>query len=126
MKRIAFTLIAFSLSSTVYSRLFRFASLLGENIGARESLVPQYKTLTVPEVESRLREQNAFGMVRDARTKLQCEKATAPWNFSCTFEPTPLTSTTRVKFGIRADNNGTILETSQLTPADAALPAPTK
>ena len=61
-----------------------------------------------------------------ARTKLSCEQAPAPWDFVCSFEPTPQTSTTRVKFGVRVTSRGGIFEFSALTPAVVDLPAPVK
>ena len=91
--------------------------------------VPSFNPGTLPrpvtgsDIEQRLEQQNVFG-VGDTRKRLHCQNATTPWNFVCTFEPTPRTSTTRVKFGVRADTNGVPLEESTLTPSDADLPAP--
>jgi len=85
-----------------------------------------HSSISVPDLESRLRAQNVFGRVGNVRTKLACEQATAPWDFVCSFEPTPQTSTTRVKFGVRVSSSGTIFELSALSPAEADLPAPTK
>jgi hypothetical protein len=82
--------------------------------------------VSVPDLESRLRAQNVFGRVGDARTKLACEQGSETWDFVCSFEPTPQTSTTRVKFGVRVTRSGAIFELSALTPAEADLPAPTK
>lgn len=99
-------------------KLISFGSLLVP--GAR----PQ-SSISIPDLESRLRAQNVFGRVADARTKLTCEQAAVPWDFVCSFAPTPQTSTTRVKFGVRVSFSGTIVELSALTPTDADLPAPT-
>ena len=100
-------------------KLVNFGSLIVQ--GARSQ-----PAISVAGLESRLKEQNVFGRVGDAQTKLACEQAPAPWNFVCSFEPTPQTSRTRVKFGVRVTSSGGIFEISALTPADADLPAPTK
>ena len=100
-------------------KLVSFGSLIVQ--GARSQ-----PAISVAGLESRLKEQNVFGRVGDVRTKLACEQAPAPWNFVCDFEPTPQTSRTRVKFGVRVTSSGGIFEISALTPADADLPAPTK
>ena|SRR6476659_5061042 len=100
-------------------KLVSFGSLIVQ--GARSQ-----PAISVAGLESRLKEQNVFGRVGDAQTKLACEQAPAPWNFVCSFEPTPQTSRTRVKFGVRVTGSGGIFEISALTPADADLPAPTK
>jgi len=100
-------------------KLVSFGSLIVQ--GARSQ-----PAISVAGLESRLKEQNVFGRVGDAQTKLACEQAPAPWNFVCSFEPTPQTSRTRVKFGVRVTSSGGIFEISALTPADADLPAPTK
>lgn len=100
-------------------KLVSFGSLIVQ--GARSQ-----PAISVAGLESRLKEQNVFGRVGDAQTKLACEQAPAPWNFVCSFEPTPQTSRTRVKFGVRVMSSGGIFEISALTPADADLPAPTK
>ena len=92
----------------------------------RAIIAAHNRTPSIPELEARLRVQNVFGYTANPMAKLRCEKTPMPWDFTCSFEPTPLTSTTRVKFGIRVDNNGTIFEYSRLAPADAALPAPEK
>jgi hypothetical protein len=100
-------------------KLFSFGSLIVQ--GGRSQ-----PAISVADLESRLKEQNVFGRVGDARTKLSCEQAPAPWDFVCSFEPTPQTSTTRVKFGVRVTSSGGIFEFSALTPAVADLPAPVK
>jgi hypothetical protein len=100
-------------------KLFSFGSLIVQ--GGR----PQ-PAVSVADLESRLKTQNVFGRVGDTRTKLACEQAPAPWDFVCSFEPTPQTSTTRVKFGVRVTSSGSIFELSALSPAEADLPAPTK
>jgi len=98
-------------------KLMSFGSLIVQ--GARSQ-----PAISVAGLESRLKEQNVFGRVGDAQ--LACEQAPAPWDFVCSFEPTPQTSTTRVKFGVRVSSSGTIVELSALIPADADLPAPVK
>ena len=100
-------------------KLMSFGSLIVQ--GARSQ-----PAISVAGLESRLKEQNVFGRVGDAQTKLACEQAPAPWDFVCSFEPTPRTSTTRVTFGVRVSSSGTIVELSALIPADADLPAPVK
>ena len=100
-------------------KLFSFGSLIVQ--GGRSQ-----PAIGVADLESRLKEQNVFGRVGDAQTKLACEQAPAPWDFVCSFEPTPQTSTTRVTFGVRVSSSGTIVELSALIPADADLPAPVK
>jgi hypothetical protein len=100
-------------------KLIGFGSLIVQG-------VRPHSAVSVPDLESRLRAQNVFGVVGNARTKLACEQTTAPWDFGCSFQPTPQTSTTRVKFGVRVSSRGTIVELSALSPAEADLPAPTK
>lgn len=99
-------------------KLFSFGSLIVQ--GGR----PQ-PAISVADLESRLRADNLW-RVGDARMKLACEQTPGPWDFVCSFEPTPQTSTTRVKFGVRVTSSGTIVELSALIPADADLPAPVK
>jgi hypothetical protein len=100
-------------------KLIGFGNLIMQGVRPQSAV-------SVRVLESRLRAQNVFGLVGDARTKLACEQATAPWDFGCSFEPTPQTSTTRVKFGVRVSRSGTIVELSALSPADADLPAMSK
>jgi hypothetical protein len=100
-------------------KLFSFGSLIVQ--GGRP--LPK---ISVASLESKLRAQNVFGRAGDARTNLACEQTTAPWDFVCSFEPTPQTSRTRVKFGVRVTSSGGLFEFSALTPADADLPAPVK
>ena len=118
-KRTVFGLALVCVLVALAGKLVTFGSLIVQ--GGRTQ-----PAISVATLESRLKEQNAFGRAADAQSKLKCELAPEPWDFVCSFEPTPRTSRTRVKFGVRVTSSGGIFETSALTPAEADLPTPTK
>jgi hypothetical protein len=69
VKRIVLGLAAVWVFLGLFGNLIGFTSLIGQSFRDSQSFLPHYRTLSVPEIESWVREQNLFGMVRDARTK---------------------------------------------------------
>jgi hypothetical protein len=108
-------------------KLVGFASLVVDSTRESHATIEGLKaTPPAREIEIRLIQRNAFGLVGRPRADLQCEPRTGAWTFVCSFLPTPGASSERVQFGVVVDHDHEIYEMSRLGPAGTALPSPEK